>query len=1802
MKHKNIIKPAVATFVLFLMLFSVNSQQLEYLELIDNEWVINKEKYTNYLQNHPYNTRSSMTKEELKAIPKYDRPDLAYEHDWLITHDLMTGTIPWQRLIPVLKTLYASNNSIQTTAPGGGTSNNWVERGPNNIGGRTRAIMFDPTDATNKKVFAGGVGGGLWYNNDITSSTASWNSVNDFWTNLAVSSIAYDPTADTVFYVGTGEGWFNGGAMRGAGIWKSTNAGTSFVQLSSTNNTSFTTVQKVVVLSTGRIIAVTNGGIYTSDNDGVGFTRRRSGFHADIEVGANGDIYATGGRINSTGKVYKSINDGTAWTDITPSGGSPERIELACAPSDSNTIYAVASNYPTTAGTDVEWFKKSTNGGSSWTNVTIPTYLSNSSKHFTRGQAWYDLILWVHPTDKNVVIAGGIDLHRSTNGGTSWTSISYWNTSQSKPVVHADQHNVISRPGNNNEILIGNDGGVYYSANAGNKNNSAPTFSNRVKGYNVTQFYSAAVHPSSGSNYMLAGAQDNGSLKLNTAGVGAGTEVTGGDGAFCFIDQDNSSYQITSYIRNNWRRSTNGGISFSIIQSANDGSFINPADYDDNKNILYAAKSATQLNRITNMTSGSVSTGTITISGMSGTATHVRVSPYTTASSTLFVGSSGDVFKVSSADGSSPTASKISPASFPSGTVSCVEIGASENELLVTFSNYGSSTVSVWYTANGGTTWVNKEGNLPDMPVRWAMFNPKNRKEVILATELGVYATTDILASTVSWSSSSKGMAITRVDMFQYRAVDSLIMASTHGRGVFTGRFKTAVIPPSSIPVVNFGADKTTICIGESVTFSDSTTNSPTALRWTFTGGTPLTSAATNPVVTYLTAGTYAVKLKATNANGSDSLTKTAFISVNAAPNAVLGAFSALCTNSPTQTLAGGTPTGGAYFIDGTLSTTIDPSTLSAGSHTIKYRVQIGNCADSASQSVIINTAPNVATSSIPPVCITNPSFTLKNGTPTGGTYSGLGVSSGTFDPTAAGTGTKVIKYLVTNSNGCADSSQFNIVVNAAPIASLSAIGPYCTGSAVDTLTNGTPVGGTYSGSGVSGSTFNPATAMAGTHVLSYKVQVGTCSDSTTINVVVNNGPSVSVSAIPAVCENSPSFTLINGLPVRGIYTGLGVSSGMFTPATAGSGTKSIKYKVTSSNGCADSAQFNIVVNAAPTASLSAIGPFCTSSSSVTLTNGLPVGGVYSGVGVSTGTFDPSIAGVGTHTLKYVFSNLSSCTDSSTISVIVGSGLTATLDSLSSVCTDTSFTLNGGKPIGGNYSGPGVAGGIFSANTAGSGIHTIVYTTNSACGISAASRSILVDSVPTVSVVKSLQDCIGSLFNFKATGATNYSWSPAIGLSNATIGNPSLLITSSLTYILTSSHNNGCVIKDTIDVTALSTPNVKANIDLSVCIGDTFQLNASGANSYTWVPSTGLNNSTIANPQGVLTGSITYFLTGKDTGKCVGIDTVNVDVKPKSVVTHSPISDVCLMSDPFALFGGTPVGGTYIGPGVTRSKFDPSSAGVGFHTITYFASDSGKCIAKTTVTINVLLSPNVVWNVPNTICENEGALIMVSTPIGGKYGGTGVSGDQFNPTIAGLGFHEITYNLTVSGCVSNEKREIEVVPGSVVNPISGLTNVTKKGKYNYQVKAINGSGYSWFVTGGALLSNANNISAIQWGTANTGKIILVQTNTYGCTDTTELLVNVNALSIGDEVTLGGGVVLYPNPADKTVSLKIDAKYNEDVQIRLFNNSGQQILDKSGVTRNEEMFEINIAEFPSGLYLIQAEIGNTAYSAALVIKH
>jgi len=185
--------------------------------------------YENFINNHKFSTRQNFKGKDKKEVPKADRPDLAYEQNFLMTMDPALGYPPVNRLFSVYERV-KQYKKLKSGIPGDAL-NNWVERGPDNIAGRVRAIMFDPNDGTNKKVWAGSVSGGLWYNNDITDVNSIWHAVDDFWSNIAISAIACDPTNTQVFYVGTGEGWYNSNAVEGAGIWKTIDGGLNWNQL-----------------------------------------------------------------------------------------------------------------------------------------------------------------------------------------------------------------------------------------------------------------------------------------------------------------------------------------------------------------------------------------------------------------------------------------------------------------------------------------------------------------------------------------------------------------------------------------------------------------------------------------------------------------------------------------------------------------------------------------------------------------------------------------------------------------------------------------------------------------------------------------------------------------------------------------------------------------------------------------------------------------------------------------------------------------------------------------------------------------------------------------------------------------------------------------------------------------------------------------------------------------------------------------------------------------------------------------------------------------------------------------------------------------------------------------------------------------------------------------------------------------------------------------------------------------------------------------------------------------------------------
>ncbi len=719
-----------------------------------------------------------------------DNIDLAMQQEYEMTKDPATRTVPRERLLKARKyQLDQFDNQDLLNSPVTGVT--WSERGPNNVGGRTRALIYDLFDPKRKSVWAGGVGGGIWRCTDITFATPVWTKMNDFEPNLAVTTIAQHPTSPSTMYYGTGEGWFNADAIQGLGIWKSINGGTTWIQLASTNNSTFNFVQKMMVKSTGVVFASTrNGGLQRSTDGGVNWTKvlgnavggGTTDRAADVEIAADGTIYASLG-IFSTGQIFKSINDGATWTNITPAG-IWKRIELATSPNNTTRVYALLQQE---TGNGIGGLRRTDNSGTSWVTLPLPSWCDGglTSSDFTRTQCWYDLICAVDPNNSNNVFIGGVDIMKSTNAGASWTQVTQWASGCGVlPVVHADIHAIAFKPATSTEFIVGTDGGVYRTTNTG------AAFTSRNNSYNVTQFYGSAIHPTT-TNYFLAGAQDNGTQKFTLAGLSNTAQASGGDGSFCHIDKTNGNIQITSYVYNNYFVSINGGTTWTSKFFANTGLFINPTDYDNTADKLYGGNTTGSYFRWTNPATAGSTTGNISVTNFAGSSvTHVKVSP-NTANRVYFGLANGSVVYVNSAATVvSPTAGVIIKTAGI-GTVSCIAIQpGNENHILVTYSNYGVN--SVWETTNGGTTWTSVEGNLPDMPIRWIMYDPRNAlgDQALVATELGVWSTDNLNGAATNWGATNTGFANVRTDMLQYRCSDRTISAATHGRGMFT-----AVLP-----------------------------------------------------------------------------------------------------------------------------------------------------------------------------------------------------------------------------------------------------------------------------------------------------------------------------------------------------------------------------------------------------------------------------------------------------------------------------------------------------------------------------------------------------------------------------------------------------------------------------------------------------------------------------------------------------------------------------------------------------------------------------------------------------------------------------------------------------------------------------------------------------------------------------------------------------------------------------------------------------------------------------------------------
>jgi photosystem II stability/assembly factor-like uncharacterized protein len=510
----------------------------------------------------------------------------------------------------------------------------------------------------------------------------------------------------------------------------------------------------------------------------------------DLEIAADNKIWLTTTRstLNGTdnGAIFSST-DGNTFNVVLPVN-NVGRMELAVSKTDPGKMYLIAMMYNSN-GALPSCIKTTDAFVANIVPFTTPNGDASPANDFTNGQGYYDLMLEVDPNNDDVVYVGGIDLFKSTNGGSSWTQISSYYGWTANSIIHPDQHGMAF--GDSQKLVFANDGGIWYSSNGGNN------IYERVHNYVTTQFYHMAVAPTTAfsGDYFMAGAQDNGTQLFENApqSVSISTEAQGGDGAYCFFDQDGTDkYRISNYVFNaNIRLYDYNTGSWKTVnqESGSNGDFINQEELDSHLNILYSNYSNRinrdyKIRRYSNLL-GSISKSIISDPMLNASPTAMKVSPYTTNSTKLFAGlDNGRLLKIENAN-TTPTFTDITGPLFL-GSISDIEFGANEDEIYVTIFNYG--VINIFYTNDGGTTWQNKEGDFPDMPVNTIMPNPLNYNEVIIGTDLGVWATPNFNDSAPNWYPVYNGMSDVKVTDLELRD-DNMVFASTYGRGIFSGQF-----------------------------------------------------------------------------------------------------------------------------------------------------------------------------------------------------------------------------------------------------------------------------------------------------------------------------------------------------------------------------------------------------------------------------------------------------------------------------------------------------------------------------------------------------------------------------------------------------------------------------------------------------------------------------------------------------------------------------------------------------------------------------------------------------------------------------------------------------------------------------------------------------------------------------------------------------------------------------------------------------------------------------------------------------
>jgi hypothetical protein len=773
----------------------------------------------------------------------------------------------------VIQTDGVNGNRWEFIGPRNLTTAYTVYNGPSEVSGRVNALAYDP--GAPGTYYLGSAGGGVWKTVD---GGATWTPLSDGWPSVQVSSIALDPTNPHIIYVGTGD--FPGFGGLSFGIMKSTDGGATWTNIGNAELGGYSVNQILVDPDNPQIITVAAGRLpnwYTSiwrSTDG-GQTWKEavdSSNHAvdpgvawcNVVCGAkdsqgNRMYYATG--LYDYVEVWRSADRGATWTKLSPPLTSPDWYDhdstlITASPTSPTTVYLI-DGYN-------RKLLKSTNSGTTWTDITN-NFPTGGSNNYNWSQAWYDLYIacstrLVNGVKQDVLYAGTLDIQQSLNGGASWRSIGgpvYSNAA----LLHTDQHCLAVNPSNPNEMLVGNDGGVYRL----NYDPVADSWSYTSLNANlgITQFYAAAYHPTDPTQIM-GGTQDNGT-PASLGDLVNWSTVSGGDGGGCAINPSNPSIQYSTAQGFYMLETTDGwqnNVSYIAPTSTQLGSdtlpFItyltmdptNPSQVYVGTNYLWRwnDSSSTWTARL----------GNKPLAGSGWVILSIAVDPHN--GSRIFTGSEDGQVWMTTTGGTSWT--KISGGSLPNNSITSITVDPSNaNDLIVTLS--GTGVPHVWRGTLSGTTatWTSISGSgansVPDAPADGLALDPNDPQHTYyLATDVGVFMTSD---SGADWTNITQPLGLPDAQVFSITVVPGThyLQAATYGRGLW--RISLA---QANAQITGLTLDPTSVVAGHTANatiYFASGVPSGTTVNLTSSNTSVATVPSTLPVTAGATQATFSV-------------------------------------------------------------------------------------------------------------------------------------------------------------------------------------------------------------------------------------------------------------------------------------------------------------------------------------------------------------------------------------------------------------------------------------------------------------------------------------------------------------------------------------------------------------------------------------------------------------------------------------------------------------------------------------------------------------------------------------------------------------------------------------------------------------------------------------------------------------------------------------------------------------------------------------------------------------------------------